>query len=401
MARFENRSFGSDDKLPALVCLSHLRWDFVFQRPQHLMTRFARERRVFFFEEPIYDSETPRLDIERRLQGVWVVVPHLAPGMSEAAAKVALEKMVKQLVEHRGIENFVLWFYTPMAVAFTRHLRPAVVVYDCMDELSLFRGAPALLSRREAELFRMADIVLTGGASLYAAKRAQHPNVHFFPSSIDAAHFAQARRVVQDPPDQAVIPHPRLGYFGVIDERMDVDLIRGLAEARPDWHLVMVGPVVKIERESLPQTANTHYLGSKDYAQLPAYLAGWDVALIPFAQNEATRYISPTKTPEYLAGGKPVVSTPIRDVVHPYGDKGLVRIAGHVNAFVKEIEDALRLERSRDQWLEQVDEFLAQTSWETTWGRIKQLIETVPGASARSRTQRAAERLAGYEMSID
>ena len=179
-----------------------------------------------------------------------------------------------------------------------------------------------------------ADLVFTGGQSLYEAKRGQHPRVFAFPSSVDAAHFARARRATDDPADQAAIPHPRLGFFGVIDERMDLDLLAAIADARPDWHLVIIGPVVKVDPASYRERANIHYLGKKDYQELPGYLAGWDVALLPFAINESTRFISPTKTPEYLAAGKPVVSTPIRDVVRPYGMRGLVHIAATADDFV-------------------------------------------------------------------
>ena len=244
-----------------------------------------------------------------------------------------------------------------------------------MDELASFKNAPPVLKEREATLLRLADLVLTGGQSLYEAKRHQHENIHPFPSSVDVEHFAQARRVTEDPPDQAGIPHPRLGFFGVIDERMDRDLIDGVAAARPDWHLVLLGPVVKIDAAQLPRRANIHYLGSKAYAALPSYIAGWDVALLPFARNEATRFISPTKTPEYMAAGKPVVSTSIRDVVRPYGREGLVRIADDVEAFVAACEAAMAEDAA--ERLRQADAFLRQTSWDGTWLRIRLLVEAV------------------------
>nr|WP_277876454.1 glycosyltransferase [Trichocoleus sp. FACHB-40] len=258
-----------------------------------------------------------------------------------------------------------------------------------MDELSAFKGAPPALKDLEAELFSRADLVFTGGQSIYESKRNQHPNVYAFPSSIDKAHFAQCRDVernaTQEPADQVDIPHPRLGFFGVIDERMDIDLLGSIAEARPNWHLVIIGPVVKIDPEVLPRHPNIHYLGGKSYQELPAYIAGWDVALLPFAHNESTRFISPTKTPEYLAAGKPVVSTSIRDVVRPYGDMGLVHIADTVPDFVAAVETALN--QSQDsEWLNKVDEFLADNSWDSTWGRMMQLVEgVISNASASSK----------------
>ena len=358
-----------------LVCLSHLRWDFVWQRPQHLMSRFARGRRVLFVEEPVpgaADAE-PRLELSERRCGVTVAVPHLPPG---ADAERAQERLLADLLAERGIERYVLWYYTPMARAFSRGLEPLAVVYDCMDELSLFRGAPPELLEREAELLARADLVFTGGQSLWEAKRDRHPSVHAFPSSIEAAHFAGARAPLPEPPDQACLPRPRLGYFGVIDERMDVELVDALAAARPDWQIVMLGPVVKIAPADLPRRDNLHWLGMKSYEELPGYLAGWDVALMPFARNESTRFISPTKTPEYLAGGRPVVSTPIRDVVRPYGEAGLVEIAEDAEAFVAAVERALHVRANGYRgWLERVDRFLAGSSWETTFEGMRSLIE--------------------------
>jgi UDP-galactopyranose mutase len=356
-----------------LVCFSHLRWDFVFQRPQHLLTRCGERRRVFFVEEPVFGEEL-RLDVSEREGGVRVVVAHLPEG-ARADAEALQRRLLDQLFAQHDIDDYVLWYYTPMAVEWTRHLSPAAVVYDCMDELSAFHGAPPELKRREAELFRLADLVFTGGQSLYEAKRPQHPSVHAFPSSIDRAHFAQARELTEDPPDQTHIPHPRLGFFGVVDERLDIALLDAVAAARPDWQHVIVGPVVKIAPETLPRRPNIHYLGAKHYRELPAYIAGWDVATLLFAINDATRFISPTKTPEYLAAGKPVVSTPIRDVVRPYGDLGLVRIAATPAEFVAAAEAALAEDGAAR--LPAADEFLARASWDDTWARMWGLTEGV------------------------
>lgn len=360
---------------PDLICLSHLRWNFVFQRPQHLMTRCARERRVFFVEEPIFGREgSPRLLIEQT-GTVRVVVPQLPNGISAEDATVAQRHLLDQLMDAERVSRYVLWYYTPMALPFTDHLSPQAVVYDCMDELSAFKGAPSAISALETELMHRASLVLTGGQALFEAKRHLHSNIHPFPSSVDVAHFAQARRIVTEPADQASIPHPRLGFFGVIDERMDLALLDAVAAARPDWHLVMLGPVVKIEPEALPRRANIHYLGSKRYEELPYYVAGWDVALLPFARNEATRFISPTKTPEYLAAGRPVVSTSIRDVVRPYGKQGLVRIADEPHAFVQACTAAMTEDPAKRNT--QADAFLRQTSWDGTWTRIRAQLDQV------------------------
>jgi UDP-galactopyranose mutase len=230
------------------------------------------------------------------------------------------------------------------------------------------------LRQLEAQLLRRADIVFTGGMSLYEAKREQHPNVHAFPSAVDVEHFAKARRDITDPADQRDIPHPRFGFFGVIDERLDRDLVAEVARRRPEWQLILVGPVVKIDPESLPRAPNIHYLGRKAYDDLPLYIAGWDAALMPFARNAATRFISPTKTPEYLAAGKPVVSTPIVDVVRGWGHLDAVRIAATPDEFVRETENALRLVANDPEWLEPVDRELANISWDQTWARMSALI---------------------------
>jgi UDP-galactopyranose mutase len=358
-----------------LVCLSHLRWDFVYQRPQHLLSRFARERRVFFIEEPIFTDEPTRLDISAREDNLSVVVPHLNHAEAEAkGAENLIRALVDEMFDERSIKDFVLWYYTPMAVSFTDHLQPQAIVYDCMDELSLFKFAPPQLITNEAKLFEKAAVVFTGGQSLYEAKRHQNPNVWAFPSSIDAAHFNQARKLTEDSTaeDQRAIPRPRLGYCGVIDERIDIELIREIAEKRPAWQIVMIGPVVKIDEADLPRPENIHYLGKKDYAELPAYIAGWDVALMPFALNDSTRFISPTKTPEYLAAGKPVVSTAIRDVVRPYGEQNLVAIAKNADEFIAAAERAMN--ENRAEKLLAVDKFLLQTSWDKTWRRMSDLI---------------------------
>jgi UDP-galactopyranose mutase len=363
---------------PDLICFSHLRWDFVYQRPQHLLSRAAHNRRVFIIEEPIFDNSSMRLEVSEREEGVHIVVPYLPEGLSsEVATQAVLRRMVDRLFTEQQITDFVLWYYTPMPLAFTQHLKPLATIYDCMDELSAFKGAPASLKKREEQLFERADLVFTGGQSLYEAKRSQHRAVHAFPSSIDREHFAKARGPVSDPADQKSIPHPRLGFFGVIDERFDTELLDSMAGARPEWQFVMIGPVVKINPGILPRHKNIHYLGGKNYRELPSYLAGWDVALLLFARNEATRFISPTKTPEYLAAGKPVVSTSIRDVVRPYGEQGLVKIADTAIEFIAAVDEIFAGEDERSEWLKRVDEFLSHISWNETWSRMSLLIDNV------------------------
>lgn len=357
-----------------LVCFSHLRWNFVFQRPQHLLSRFSKYTRVFFIEEPIFHDEPDKLHINKAEGNVYVVVPHLQHGLAEAEVVSRQKEMITNLISVMEITKYFSWYYTPMALPFTDHLKPEMIVYDCMDELSAFKFAPPALKENEKALMDMADVVFTGGYSIYEAKKDKHANIYPFPSSIDKEHFAQARLDKNEPADQAHIPHPRFGFFGVIDERLDIEMIAKAADAKPDWQFVIIGPVVKIDAATLPQNKNIHYLGGKSYKELPQYLSGWDVALIPFAMNESTKYISPTKTPEYLAAGIPVISTPIKDVVSPYGDNKLVHIAQNAQELVKCGESILK-KKTHKAWLTKVDAFLAGNSWDKTWSQMAKHIE--------------------------
>lgn len=361
---------------PTLLCLSHLRWGFVYQRPQQLMSRLGRDYDVVFFEEPVFDDvKGPGLRLESVAEGVCVLVPVLPPGLDEVQLIDAQRRLIDAWLALGDVGELLLWYWTPMSLPFTEHLRAQVVVYDCMDELSAFRFAPPAMLAMEQRLLQRADLVFTGGHSLWEAKRQHHANVHAMPSSVDISHFGQARQPLPDPPDQAEIPHPRLGFFGVIDERFDIQLVAELAVRRPDWHIVLIGPVVKIDEASLPRLANIHYLGSRPYEALPAYLAGWDVALMPFAHNESTRYISPTKTPEYLAGGCPVVSTAVRDVVKGYGNSGVVSIADTPEAFIEAVQDALNLRFQSGEIARRADKALDGMSWDKTCGAMRELIE--------------------------
>ena len=373
-----NEGFSTGSASYDLICFSHLRWHFVTQRPQHLLTRCAIDRRVFFWEEPYLDGEGDGwVEVMRESERLWVLRPHLPQnGDPDALQRTLLTRFMAK--EH--IEHYVRWYYTPMALGFSSHLSAEATVYDCMDDLTGFLEAPKDLLEREKDLFSAADVVFTGGMSLYEAKRTQHRNVNAFPSSIDVPHFAAAREMKEEPQDQEGIPHPRAGFFGVLDERFDVVLMAEVMKLRPEVQFIFLGPVVKIDQATLPQGPNVHYLGGKAYADLPRYLAGWDAALLPFALNDSTRYISPTKTPEYLAAGKSVVSTPIRDVVRGYGDEGLVAIAGTPEEFAQALDAALR--PPTEAWRDAVSLKLAGGSWDRTWAEMSKLIDTARNASA-------------------
>ncbi len=368
-----------------LLCFSHLRWYFVTQRPQHLMTRAARTRRVFFFEEPVW-REHATVGIEVRLDaGVHVVQPVLPWGYDFGLIDSTVMTLLDGLIRDHAIVRPVLWFYTPQALRFAAHLDGCPTVYDCMDELSAFKDSDPALPDLERALMARAALVFTGGASLFEAKRARHPDVHAFPSAVDLAHFAPARLPLAEPPDQVAIPRPRMGFYGVLDERLDLALLEALADLRPGVQFVLVGPVAKIAESELPRCPNLHYAGARAYADLPAYVAGWDVALMPFALNESTRFISPTKTPEYLAAGRPVVSTPIADVVRQYGGLAAVHIAATAQEFARAIDAALvQAQGGRDQpWLAEADQVIATMSWDATWARMSALVDRAAAAAAR------------------
>jgi len=378
-----------------LIVFSHLRWDFVYQRPQHLLSRIAHQHRVIFIEEPVLEKGCePKFEFRNPCDNVLVVrpvTPIEAHGYHDDQLAV-LKPLLQQLLLDEELEEYLVWFYTPMALPLLADLEPLAVIYDCMDELSAFKGAPKQMRQRESALLKRADLVLTGGPSIYENKRDLHDNVHCLPSSVDAAHYAPARITAQCQEYLAAeqlqghILAPRIGFFGVIDERLDLGLLAQVANARPDWHLVMVGPVVKIDPSSLPQRANIHWLGQQSYARLPALVAGWDVCILPFALNEHTRYISPTKTLEYLAAEKPVVSTPVRDVVNMYGE--VVTIAGDVQGFVQGCDQALNeTPEQREERLARSSATVARYSWDESARTVLRLMQEAEHKGRANRQQ--------------
>ena len=290
-----------------------------------------------------------------------------------------MQPLIAEFVAARGIEAPFVWLYTPMALPLVPALTPRAVIYDCMDDLASFRFAPPELVEREAALMRSADLVLTGGPSLYERRKNMHHNVHCLPSAVDEQHFSPANlhSFSKDAENAEALhdglPRPRLGFFGVVDERLNLDLVAGIADARPSWEIVMVGPVVKIDPATLPKRSNIRWLGMQSYDMLPYLQAQWDVCILPFALNEATRFISPTKTLEYLAGEKPVVSTPILDVVSLYGE--VVRIAGDANGFVEAAEQALA-ETAQDVAARRrrASQLIDACTWDGTAATIRSLV---------------------------
>ena len=365
--------------MKTVMVFSHLRWDFVYQRPQHLMMRLAEYYRIFFIEEPVLDRAASFMEVTPATTNIYVCRPHTpvaALGFHDEQLS-SMQPMLEELLVKYDILKPLAWLYTPMALPLVPALEPQAIVYDCMDELSAFSNAPRQLLQRESALFKVADLVFTGGASLYQAKRSLHHNVHCFPSSVERTHFAAALDPSLDHPEQKALDRPRLGFLGVIDERIDLKLLEALADAHPEWQLVLVGPVVKIDPASLPRRPNIHFFGKRPYSELPSFLAGWDVCLLPFAINAATRFISPTKTLEYMAAEKPIVSTRITDVSVPYGD--VVHIAEDAPAFVKACEGALENSADRSAEVAMMQRIVAQNSWDITAERMHELIEDIAG----------------------
>jgi protoporphyrinogen oxidase/glycosyltransferase involved in cell wall biosynthesis len=378
--------------MPTIIVFCHLRWDFVYQRPQQLLTRLAQHYRVVFVEEPVYDSGSSFIEKSTPVPNVTVCRPHTpsqTTGFHDDQIPL-LQPLLATLIAPG--EQPIVWFYTPMALPLLQELHACLVVYDCMDELAAFKNSPKQLLQRESALLNLADLVFAGGPSLYMAKRERHGNAHCLPSSVDVRHFERALVRDSSHPDQNGLARPRLGFYGVIDERFDSALIAELADAHPEWQLVLVGPVIKIDRASLPQRANIHYLGQRTYDELPAFLAGWDVCLMPFAINEATRFISPTKVLEYMAAELPIVSTPIADVARPYGH--VVAIADDAEQFVAACEAALEMSDSeRAEMAEVMRAAVVATSWDVTADAMRSLMTNAP-------PRRAAPRFAPVDGTI-
>jgi UDP-galactopyranose mutase len=355
------------------------------------MSRMAKRRPVLYIEEPIGGAASDTWERRDVLPGLHVYRPRLRGAVNgfDLDKTDRLVSLLEQMLTHEGVGRHTAWLYTPQAFPMANALASDVLAYDCMDELANFKFAAPQLPELERLMLRHADVVFTGGPSLYRAKKDLHPNVYCFPSSVDVEHFSKGR---SGPiaPEIARLPTPRFGFFGVIDERFDASIIDAMASAHPEWQIVLVGPFVKIDAESLPRRDNIHYLGSRPYAELPSLLAGWDVCLLPFALNDATKFISPTKTLEYMAAGRPIATTSIRDVVEPYGD--VVQVGDGPNGFVKACERALETPTDPTSPTGvRMAEILAKTSWDTTVANISAVLSKCEDRFARR--GRAIQRL--------
>ena len=351
-----------------LIVFSLERWGSSFSRTSQIMSRFARHRNVFFIETPVVGvSKSPMYILRETRDDVMVIEPYLPAEISVFDQKDALIEIVNKLIDDENIKNYSIWTDTPKAVPFFRHLEPKALVYDCMEDYSVTH--PEL----EKEIFNRADVVLTSGPALYAAKRSLHSNIHLNPDCVDYRHFFQARFVDEEPEDIASIPHPRIGFSGVIDHRVDLNLVEHLATMHPEWHFILAGEVVGIDPEALPRNENIHYLAHKGYSKLPLFLSTLDCSFVPYKVNDETKFLNPSFIAESLIGGKPVIATPLHDVVTTFEGQNLISLAEFPIDFANKIDYALTMERDSKSWLKTVDENFKGMSWNNSCNRIEAL----------------------------
>lgn len=312
-------------------------------------------------EEPIPMDGNGNYELETISENLTVLRP-----------KVERVSDIKDVLKQLNLQNIdIAWFYSAAFVELIPYMKINTMIYDCMDELSQFKGASQQLRAQEEFLIKEADLIFTGGKSLYEAKSKFSANVHCFPSSVDVAHFRKRYNNLKVPLDIEDIPKPIIGYIGVIDERIDLNLIHETAIALPKVSFVMIGPLAKIDDRDLPREDNIHYLGMKSYDDLPHYLERIDISMMPFALNEATEFISPTKTLEYMAAGKPIISTAIKDVTRDYAH--IIDIVDNSAEFSTAITKILSEEKKLDN--SKYQEILTQTSWDATSNKMLHLIK--------------------------
>ena len=365
LRKTNKRSLTASDNGYNMVVFCHLRWSFVYQRPQHLISRMAKQYKVLFVEEPIgYGGEECNSQVEIVNDNLHILKPKTR---NIEGLKIILHALLKNSSPEVG------WFYSAAFSPLLTDFKFDTVVYDCMDELSLFKGAPQELITQEKFLLSEAHVVFTGGKSLYESKNKNHQNVYCFPSSVDRKHFSTALDNIEIPEDLEKIKTPVIGYLGVIDERINLSLLQETAQLQPNMSFVMIGPLAKISEGELPREKNIHYLGMKSYDVLPNYLKGFDIAMMPFALNDATKFISPTKTLEFMAAGKPIVSTAIRDVVRDYSH--CIAIIDTAKDFAGTLEELWRI--SIPDYTEKYEDILQNTSWDATANQMTKKIKSI------------------------
>jgi glycosyltransferase involved in cell wall biosynthesis len=351
-----------------LIVFSMTRWDSTFTRTSQIMSAFSRYRKVYFFEAPIFGvSKAPIYLLRETRDDVLVVEPYLPEDMSVFDQKKALSDILIKLISDESIHDYTIWSDTPKVIPLIRDMVPKALIYDCIADYSI--ESPEL----EKEMFNRADVVLTSSHALYAAKHSLHTNIHNNPDCIDYRHFYQARIADDEPEDMINIPHPRIGFAGDIDGNIDLELIKNLAEQRPEWNFILAGTIKDIDPETLPMLPNIHYLSSKSYVKIPLYISAWDCTFLPYKVNEASRFINPVLISESLVGGCPVVAAPLLDVVTNYADREIILMAEFPLDYMNRIAYAMSNQRNSREWLEHVDKSFRGMSWEKNCTRIAEL----------------------------
>ncbi|MBI2513558.1 MAG: glycosyltransferase [Opitutae bacterium] len=361
-----------------IVAFCHLPWDGVWQRPQQLLSRLAARHPVLFVECYCADVEQATLRSHGAPGHPNVTVLQMLLPQARWADGDFIDAERRRLLQtfRRGdlgkFNDPVLWFNDPMAViAFAGHCGERAIVYDCMDELAQFAGAPPQLRDRERELLLKADVVFCGGRKMRDKRKPYNAHCYFYGTGVDSEHFGQARsESLAVDPAVAALPGKVLGYFGVIDERIDYELLARLADALSRCSIALVGPTAKVDAAALPQRKNLHWLGRRDYADLPAITKGFSVCLMPFARNAATEFINPTKALEYMATGRPIVATAIDEVRTNFGN--VCRIARSVGEFIAFCSD--ELERPSRLRVRRGLQLAAQNTWEAITAEMDALL---------------------------
>lgn len=393
----EGTVIGSNEDPYPIIVHCHLRWDGVWQRPQQFLSRLAKKHPVLFCEGPTLVNEeiTPRFEIKEasNAENVLVMQTFFPASKFSDGAWVDSERLrlLKEALAGELSGQFdspVQWFYDPMAVtAYAGNIGERAIVYDCMDQLSQFKFAPPELIQREVTLLEKADVVFCGGRKLREAKSRINSNCHFYGCGVDVEHFGKARlEETPLPEDLQKMSRPVLGYFGVVDERLDYGLIAALADANPKWSVAIIGPVVKVDPASLPTRPNLYWLGRREYQQLPGYTKGFDVCLMPFALNEATEYINPTKACEYMATGTQIVSTAVPDVVSNFSE--VVDVAQNQEEFIEMCKRAV--DRPSEKQIQAGLKMAQENTWDYVVGKLEEHVSDVLTGRVKKKSRQTA-----------
>jgi glycosyltransferase involved in cell wall biosynthesis len=380
----------------SIICFAH-DWNGDPTSKTHIMRILSEKNRILWINSvgwrrpSVSGRDARRLvaKVRQITQGLVQVNPNLhvasppavplpgVPGV-ERLNRTLLTASVRHFARRAGLERPILWTFLPTTVTLVGRLGESRVIYHCVDEYAAFAGVPREAFRRmEHDLVRRADLVITSADSLCQERRRLNPSTFFVSHGVDVAHFSRTLDPEMAPaPEVRGLPGPVVGFFGLLAEWVDLEMIREMARRRPDWSFVLVGKAT-VDTAALRAMPNVRLLGQKPYASLPAYCRAFDVGLIPFKRDELTEKANPLKLREYLAAGLPVVSSDLPEV-RKYKD--LVHLANGADGFIAAVERALR-ERSETAARARVDA-MKHESWEARVEEISELIEGAHGRKA-------------------